>query len=241
MERLSRPILLASTIDEYAHQFTEHKIHSEQMDEKRRQLNVLYDKLDHETRTRYSKQYHDLEKRSNDLQDKILQQTIRLEYFLRIWNEYQMRLEDIDYQLINIQKQLPLNKQLFPFQQIQTIFILYKDLKQRLILIEPELLHLNDEIDILCRELNVISLQNNIQNLKENFNRISIDIRNKFDSHKSATIIANDIKRNLAILEDTLGQCSNESSTRYDGDVNELKIQLERMMVPRLQYIFHFK
>jgi hypothetical protein len=50
-------------------------------------------------------------------------------------------------------------------------------------------------------------------------------------SHKSATILANDVKRNLATLEDTLGQCSNESRTRYDVDVNELKIQLERMMV----------
>jgi hypothetical protein len=210
------------------------------MDEKRRQLNILYDKLDRETRTRYFKQYYDLEKRSNDLQDKIIQQIIHSEYLLRIWKEYQIRLEDIDYQLNDIQKQLPLNKNLFPLQQIQSNFILYKDLKQRLILIEPELLHLNDEIEILCRELNVISLQNNIQNLKENFNRISINIRDKFDNHKSATIIANDIKRNLAILEDTLGQCSNESSIRYDGDINELKIQLERMMVQRLQRYFSF-
>ena len=45
------------------------------------------------------------------------------------------------------------------------------------------------------------------------------------------TVLANDIKRNLAILEDTLGQCTNETSTRYDGDVSELRIQLERMMV----------
>jgi hypothetical protein len=240
MERLSRPILLASTIDEYAQQLTEQKIHSEQMDEKRRQLNILYDKLDRETRTRYFKQYYDLEKRSNDLQDKIIKQIIHSEYLLRIWKEYQIRLEDIDYQLNDIQKQLPLNKHLFPIQQIQSNFILYKDLKQRLILIEPELLHLNDEIEILCRELNVISLQNNIQNLKENFNRISINIRDKFDNHKSATIISNDIKRNLAILEDTLGQCSNQSSIRYDGDINELKIQLERMMVRRLQLYFSF-
>jgi len=43
--------------------------------------------------------------------------------------------------------------------------------------------------------------------------------------------LVNDIKRNLAIVEDTLGQCSNESRTRYDGNVSELKIQLERMMV----------
>jgi hypothetical protein len=100
--------------------------------------------------------------------------------------------------------------------------------------IEPELLHLHDEIELMCRELNVVSLQNDIQNLKENFYRISYDIREKFDSHKSATILANDIKRNLAILEDTLGQCANESSTRYDGDANELKIQLDRMMVVSL-------
>ena len=44
-------------------------------------------------------------------------------------------------------------------------------------------------------------------------------------------ILSNDIKRNLAILEDTLEQCINESRIHYDGDVNELKIQLERMMV----------
>ncbi len=50
-------------------------------------------------------------------------------------------------------------------------------------------------------------------------------------SHKSATVIVNDIKRNLANLEDTLSQCSIESRTRYDGDASELKTQLERMMV----------
>lgn len=231
MERLSRPIQLASTIDEYTQQLTEHKVHSEHMDDKRHHLNLLYDKLDRETRTRYSRQYHDLEKRTNDLQDKTIQHTIQSEYLLRIWKEYQISLEDIYHQLNDIEKQLPLNKHLFPFQQIQSAFILYKDLNQRLTLIGPELLHLNDEIEILCRQLNVVSLQNDLQNIKETFTRISMDIRDKFDSHKSATILANDIKRNIAILEDTLAQCTHESSTHYDGDVNELKIQLERMMV----------
>ncbi|CAF4463156.1 unnamed protein product, partial [Rotaria sp. Silwood2] len=230
MERLSRSMPIPSTNDEYARQLHEHKNYNEKMDEKRRHLNFLYDKLDRETRTRYFKQHLDLEKRSNDLQDKIIQQTIRSEYFLRIWKEYQTRLNDIIYQLNDIEKQLSLNKRLIQFQQIQSTFVLYKDLKQRLILIEPELLHLNDEIQTLCRELNVISLKNDIQNVKENFNRIASDIREKFDSHKAATALANDIKRNLAILEDTLGQCSNESQTRYDGDVSELKIQLEKMM-----------
>ncbi|CAF3482671.1 unnamed protein product [Rotaria sp. Silwood1] len=230
MERLSRSIPLPSTSDEYARQLLEQKNYNEQMDEKRRCLNILYDKLDRETRTRYFKQHHDLEKRSNDLQDKMIQQTIRSEYFLRIWKEYQIRLNDIIHQLNDIEKQLPLNKRLIQFQQIQSTFILYKDLKQRLILIEPELLHLNDEIQTLCRELNVISLKNDIQHVKENFHRIASDIREKFDSHKVATTLANDIKRNLAILEDTLGQCSNESQTRYDGNVSELKIQLEKMM-----------
>ncbi len=122
----------ASTIEEYAHQLAEHKTHSERMDEKRRQLNILYDKLDRETRTRYSKQYHDLEKRSNDLQDKIIQHTIRSEYLLRIWKEYQIRLEDIYRQLEDIQKKLPLTKRLFQFQQIQSAFILYKVFKKTL-------------------------------------------------------------------------------------------------------------
>jgi len=58
-------------------------------------------------------------------------------------------------------------------------------------------------------------------------------------SHKSATVIANDIKHNLANLEDTLGQCSIESRTRYDGDVSVLKTQLERMMV-KIFLLFFF-
>ena len=109
MERLSRPIPLTSTSDEYT-----------------RQLNVLYDKLDRNTRTRYSKQHHDLEKRSNDLQDKMIQQTIRSEYLLRIWKEYQLRLDEIRHQLDDIQKQLPAHKRLLQFQQIQPAFVLYK-------------------------------------------------------------------------------------------------------------------
>jgi len=131
MERLSRPIPLASTIDEYTHQIAEHKIHSEQMDEKHRHLNILYDKLDRDTRTRYAKQYHDLERRSNDLQNKMVEQTIRSEYLLRTWKEYQIRLQDIYYQLDDIHKQLPLNKRIFPFQEIQSVFILYKVLKKK--------------------------------------------------------------------------------------------------------------
>ena len=50
--------------------------------------------------------------------------------------------------------------------------------------------------------------------------------------------IANDIKRNLAILEDTLVQCSNETQTNYDGNTSELKIELEKMMVTTLKKIF---
>ena len=50
-------------------------------------------------------------------------------------------------------------------------------------MIEPELLHLNDEIQIFCRELNVVPLQNDIQNIKENFIRIANDIREKFDRY----------------------------------------------------------
>ncbi|CAF3725966.1 unnamed protein product [Adineta steineri] len=230
MERLSHPISLTSTSDDYARQIKEQKLHSEQMDEKRRQLNLLYDKLDRDLRARYSKQHYDLEKRSNDLQDKILQQNIHSEYLLRIWKEYQIRLNDICYQLDDIEKQLPVNKRLVQFQQIQSAFVLYKELNQRIILLEPEVLHLNDEIQVLCDELHIIPLKNETENLTENFNRIANDIREKFHSHKSGTVLANDIKRNLSILEDTLEQCSNESTTHYEGDLSELRIRLERLM-----------
>jgi hypothetical protein len=47
--------------------------------------------------------------------------------------------------------------------------------------VEPELLHLNDEIQILCKELNVVSLQNDIINVTDNFVRIANDVREKFD------------------------------------------------------------
>ncbi|CAF3642100.1 unnamed protein product [Rotaria sp. Silwood1] len=227
MERLSRSIQVASTSDQYARQLSEHKIHNEQIDEKRRQLNMLYDRLDHDTRTRYLKHHHDLEKRSNELQDKIIEQTIYYEYLLRIWREYETRLDEIRHQLDGIQSQLPITKRLLHFEQIQAAFVLYKDLRQRLVVIELELLHLNDEIQNLCKELNVVSLENDIVNVKDNFIRISNDIREKFHS---ATVIVNDIKRNLANLEDLLSQCSIESRTRYDGDITEMKDQLERMM-----------
>lgn len=54
-------------------------------------------------------------------------------------------------------------------------------MKQRLVIIEPELSHLGDEILILCDELNVVSLQNDIVNVKDNFHRIATDIRERFD------------------------------------------------------------
>lgn len=46
-------------------------------------------------------------------------------------------------------------------------------------LIEPELIHLNDDMQTFSRQLNIISLQNDIQNLIENFNRIANDVREK--------------------------------------------------------------
>jgi len=46
-------------------------------------------------------------------------------------------------------------------------------------------------------------------------------------------VIVNDIKRNFSNLEETLGQCAVESRTRYEGDINELKAQLDRMMVTK--------
>ena len=47
--------------------------------------------------------------------------------------------------------------------------------------IEPELLHLNEEIVLLSKELNVISLQNDVVNVKDNFLRLISEIREKFD------------------------------------------------------------
>lgn len=126
MERLSRSIQVASTSDQYARQLSEQITHNEQIDDKRRQLNILYDQLDSDTRTRYLKQHHDLEKRSNDLQDKIIEQTTRSEYLLRTWREDELRLDDIRHQLDAIQKQLPLTKRLLHFEQIQAAFVLYK-------------------------------------------------------------------------------------------------------------------
>ena len=115
MERLSSSIQVASTSDQYARQLSEHKIQNEQIDEKRRHLNTLYDQLDSDTRTRYSKQHHDLERRSNELQDKIIEQTIHSEYLLRTWREYEIRLDDVRHQLDGIQKQLPLTKRFITF------------------------------------------------------------------------------------------------------------------------------
>ncbi len=126
MERLSHSIPVASTSDQYAYQLSEQINHNKQIDEKRRQLNILYDQLDSDTRTKYLKQHHDLEKRSNDLQDKIIEQTIRSEYLLRIWREYELRLDEIRHQLDGIQKQSPLTKRLLHFEQIQAAFVLYK-------------------------------------------------------------------------------------------------------------------
>lgn len=202
MERLTRSIQVAATSDQYARQLTEQKSTNEQIEEKRRQLNIYYEQLDSDTRTRYLKQHLDIEKRSNDLQDKITQQTIRSEYLLRTWREYELRLDEIRHQLDGIQQQIPITKRLLHFEQIQAAFVLYKDLKQRTVVIEPELLHLNDEIQILCNELNVVSLQNDIINAKDNFIRISADIRERFDRYdKQISIFLCIIFRNFLVIK----------------------------------------
>ncbi|CAF1191447.1 unnamed protein product [Adineta steineri] len=97
---------------------------------------------------------------------------IRLEYLLRLWKEYEIRLEDLKHQIDDIQKKLLSIKRLWPFEQIETVFVLYKNFKQHFVIIEPELLHLNDKIPVLCKELNVISLQNDI----------TYDVEKRFDN-----------------------------------------------------------
>jgi hypothetical protein len=57
-------------------------------------------------------------------------------------------------------------------------------------------------------------------------------------SHKSATVIANEIKHNLFNLEETLNQCSIESRATYGGTANEMKTQLEKLMVKNILFIF---
>ncbi|CAF4437976.1 unnamed protein product, partial [Adineta steineri] len=48
---------------------------------------------------------------------------------------------------------------------------------------------------------------------------------------KSAIVIANEVKRNLNNFEEILNQCSVESQTTiYDGDVTEMKNQLDKMI-----------
>lgn len=126
MERLSRSIPVASTSDQYARQLSEQIIHNEQIDQKRRHVNHLYDELDPDTRTRYVKQHYDLEKRANDLQDQILEKTNRSEYLLRTWREYELRLDDIRHQLDDLQQQLPITTRLLHFEQIQAASVLYK-------------------------------------------------------------------------------------------------------------------
>ena len=125
-ERLSHSIQVASTSDQYSRQLSEQRTYYEQIDEKRRELNILYDELDQDTRSKYLKQHNDLEKRSNDLQNQFIQRTIRSEYLLRTWREYELRLDNIRHQLDNIHKELPLTKRLLHFEQIQAAFVLYK-------------------------------------------------------------------------------------------------------------------
>lgn len=126
MDRLNRPMQAASSNEQYARQLSEQKNQGEQIVEKRRQLNALYDQLDQSTRARYSKQHHELERRSNELQDRISQQIIRAERILRSWREYELRLDDIRHQVDVTQKQSTTAPRLWSFQQIQTAFTLYK-------------------------------------------------------------------------------------------------------------------
>jgi hypothetical protein len=55
-----------------------------------------------------------------------MEQTTHSEYLLRIWREYELRLDDIRHQLDGIQSQLPLTKRLLHFEQIQAAFVIFK-------------------------------------------------------------------------------------------------------------------
>lgn len=202
-ERFNRSVAMGATSEQYAQQILEEKLHYNQLDEKYRQLNLLYDRLDPDTRNRYNRQHQQIDKRANDLRDQFVEQTIRREYNLRMWREYELRLNQIRREIEQIQKELPLSKRLVHFEQIQAAFVLFKvrfvrnsfspiclfvffkDLNQRLTTIEPENYHLTDEIDHFSQHLNILSLQTEATNVKENFLRLIADVRDRFDRFPS--------------------------------------------------------
>ena len=126
MERLARSIHVASASDQYAEQLAEHKNQRERIEEKRRQINLLYDRLDPNTQTRYSKSHEDLERRSSELTERMIEKTLRSEYLLRLWREYDAKLDHLHQQLVEIQNELPSPQRLLYFEQVQTVSALCK-------------------------------------------------------------------------------------------------------------------
>lgn len=157
----------------------------EQITEQRHQLNQLYERLDRETRSRFAQHYLDLDKRANALQDRLNEQIIQTESSLQRSNEYQTRLNELQQQLDQIEQQLS---------TLPSSFELFKELKQQLMRIEPELVHLSDQVD------------DDLRPVQDRFDRLALAIRESFERHKISVGLSTEINENLLHLHNNLEQ-----------------------------------
>ena len=128
--------------------------------EQRQQFHQLYEKLDRQTRTHLAEHFLDLDRRAHDWQEELLEQIEARETSLRQAKDYQSRVNELEEQLEQIEEQLSTPPR-------TTDFELFKQLKQRLMNIEPDLLHLS-------------ALQP-LPSIQERFDRLSKEIRETFE------------------------------------------------------------
>lgn len=133
----------------------------DQMNVQREQLNEFYENLDGETRSKYLNEYFDFERRSNEIQEKLFLRIRRFEEFFRQYQEYQLRFEHFQKELNEIEQILDLPR--ISFEQRIERLNLYKDLKQKFLNMDSELIHLHDEIVILHRDNPMIEIHPDFQ------------------------------------------------------------------------------
>jgi exonuclease VII large subunit len=126
LERLTCSLTVVSTSEQYAQQLNDQRLHSEQMNERRQQLNLVYDRLDASTRTNYSQSHQQFDKLVDKLQDQLIEQRLHAEHYLCQSKEYERRLNHIRQQLNDIQSRLTMTDVSYRFEQIPVANNLYK-------------------------------------------------------------------------------------------------------------------
>lgn len=121
-------------------------------------------------------EFFDFERRSNDFHEKLFFKIRRFDEFFRQYQEFQLRFEHLQNELNEIEENF--DRRPIPFEKRLDRLNFLKEIKQKFIGINSELIHLHDEMTILHQQNAMLQFPSDFQ---VKFSQLDAEIRLEFD------------------------------------------------------------